>query len=55
MVTELNANRTANTLNTTIRDVHVPALSDVEFEGQSIPPPMSLPWYAILGLNGLIR
>lgn len=37
-------NRTANTLNSTIRDVHVPALSNVEFEGQRIPPPVQLPW-----------
>ncbi|KAF5343843.1 hypothetical protein D9756_011343 [Leucocoprinus leucothites] len=37
--------QTANTLNATIRDVHVPALSNIEFEGQRIPPPMTLPWY----------
>ncbi|KAF9444637.1 cytosine-5--methyltransferase, partial [Macrolepiota fuliginosa MF-IS2] len=36
---------TANTLNSAIRDVHVPALSDIEFEGQKIPPPEKLPWY----------
>lgn len=36
--------RTANTLNATIRDVHVPGLSDVEFEDQRIPPPVQLPW-----------
>jgi multisite-specific tRNA:(cytosine-C5)-methyltransferase len=36
--------RTANTLNATIRDVHVPGLSNVEFEGQQILPPVQLPW-----------
>lgn len=53
LVTELTADRTANTLNTTIRDVHVPTLSDVEFEGQRISPPMSLSWYFALKLSGL--
>ncbi|KNZ76958.1 Putative tRNA (cytosine-5-)-methyltransferase C23C4.17 [Termitomyces sp. J132] len=35
----------ANTLNRTIQDVHVPALSDVIFEDQRIPPPVQIPWY----------
>ncbi|GLB39259.1 putative class I-like SAM-binding methyltransferase superfamily, RsmB NOP family protein [Lyophyllum shimeji] len=35
----------ANTLNQTIKDVHVPALSDVIFEEQKIPPPVQIPWY----------
>ncbi|KAG6879841.1 hypothetical protein C0992_010799 [Termitomyces sp. T32_za158] len=35
----------ANTLNQTIKDVHVPALSDVTFEDQRIPPPVQIPWY----------
>ncbi|KDR72476.1 hypothetical protein GALMADRAFT_252559 [Galerina marginata CBS 339.88] len=35
----------ANTLNSTIKDIHVPALSDVVFEGQNIPPPVQIPWY----------
>ncbi|KXN81699.1 tRNA (cytosine(34)-C(5))-methyltransferase [Leucoagaricus sp. SymC.cos] len=37
--------QTANTLNGTIRDVHVPGLSNVEFEGQRVSPPVQLPWY----------
>jgi multisite-specific tRNA:(cytosine-C5)-methyltransferase len=37
-------NRTATTLNAAIQEVHVPALSDIEFEGQRIPPPVQLPW-----------
>lgn len=53
LVTELTADRTANTLNTTICDVHVPALSDVEFEGQKISPPMSLSWYVASKSSGL--
>ncbi|KAG6876664.1 hypothetical protein C0993_001409 [Termitomyces sp. T159_Od127] len=35
----------ANTLNQTIKDLHVPALSDVTFEDQRIPPPVQIPWY----------
>ncbi|KAG6917778.1 hypothetical protein DXG01_001183 [Tephrocybe rancida] len=35
----------ANTLNQTIKDVHVPGLSDVIFEEQKIPPPVQIPWY----------
>ncbi|KAG6840999.1 hypothetical protein C0991_002779 [Blastosporella zonata] len=35
----------ANTLNQQIKDVHVPALSDVIFEEQKIPPPVQIPWY----------
>ncbi|KAF8156676.1 S-adenosyl-L-methionine-dependent methyltransferase [Crassisporium funariophilum] len=37
--------QTANTLNATIKDVHVPSLSNVIFEGQQIPPPVQIPWY----------
>ncbi|CAA7268497.1 unnamed protein product [Cyclocybe aegerita] len=37
--------QTANTLNNTIKNVHVPSLGDVEFEGQKIPPPVQIPWY----------
>ncbi|ESK92221.1 trna (cytosine-5-)-methyltransferase [Moniliophthora roreri MCA 2997] len=36
---------TANSLNKTITDVHVPLLSDVEFESQRIRPPVQIPWY----------
>ncbi|KAF7335998.1 S-adenosyl-L-methionine-dependent methyltransferase [Mycena sanguinolenta] len=36
---------TAQSLNATLRDTHVPTLSNVEFEGQSIPPPVQIPWY----------
>jgi multisite-specific tRNA:(cytosine-C5)-methyltransferase len=36
--------RTANILNTTIKNVHVPALSNVIFEDQLIPPPVQIPW-----------
>ncbi|KAJ7221845.1 S-adenosyl-L-methionine-dependent methyltransferase [Mycena haematopus] len=39
------ARRTAQSLNATLRDTHVPTLSNVEFEGQSIPPPVQIPWY----------
>ncbi|KAF9041355.1 S-adenosyl-L-methionine-dependent methyltransferase [Panaeolus papilionaceus] len=37
--------QTANILNSTIKNVHVPTLSDITFEGQKIPPPVQLPWY----------
>jgi multisite-specific tRNA:(cytosine-C5)-methyltransferase len=36
--------RTANLLNTTIKNVHVPALSNAIFEDQLIPPPVQIPW-----------
>lgn len=39
--------RTANTLNATIKDVHVPSLSGVVFEGLEIPPPVQIPWYVV--------
>ncbi|RDB16064.1 Multisite-specific tRNA:(cytosine-C(5))-methyltransferase trm4b [Hypsizygus marmoreus] len=35
----------ANTLNDTIKNVHVPSLSNVIFEDQQIPPPVQIPWY----------
>ncbi|TFK25363.1 cytosine-5--methyltransferase [Coprinopsis marcescibilis] len=35
----------ANVLNATIRDVHVPSLSNATFEDQLIPPPVQIPWY----------
>lgn len=41
----LTLHRIATTLNATIRDVHVPSLSNVVFEGQPIPPPVQIPWY----------
>lgn len=28
-----------------IKELHVPNLSNVVFEGQEIPPPVQLPWY----------
>jgi len=37
--------RIANALNSMIKDIHVPTLSDVVFEGQKIPPPVQIPWY----------
>ncbi|EAU81513.1 tRNA (cytosine-5-)-methyltransferase [Coprinopsis cinerea okayama7 len=37
--------QTAAVLNKTIEDVHVPSLSNAEFEGQKIPPPVQIPWY----------
>ncbi|KAJ6571942.1 cytosine-5--methyltransferase [Mycena capillaripes] len=37
--------QTAQSLNATLRDTHVPTLSNVVFEEQSIPPPVQLPWY----------
>ena len=36
--------RTANILNTTVKNVHVPTLSNVIFEDQLIPPPVQIPW-----------
>ena len=36
--------RIAQTLNSAIKDVHVPSLSNVVFEGQNIPPPVQIPW-----------
>ncbi|PPQ85011.1 hypothetical protein CVT25_010400 [Psilocybe cyanescens] len=35
----------ANSLNSIIKDIHVPSLSNVTFEGQRIPPPVQIPWY----------
>ncbi|KAJ3802810.1 S-adenosyl-L-methionine-dependent methyltransferase [Lentinula aff. detonsa] len=35
----------AKSLNETIKDVHVPSLSNVTFEDQKLPPPVQLPWY----------
>ncbi|KAJ3856345.1 cytosine-5--methyltransferase [Lentinula lateritia] len=35
----------AKSLNETIKDVHVPLLSNVTFEDQKLPPPVQLPWY----------
>ncbi|KAF8198599.1 S-adenosyl-L-methionine-dependent methyltransferase [Pholiota molesta] len=35
----------ANTLNTMIKELHVPTLSNVVFEDQSIPPPVQISWY----------
>ncbi|KAJ7484547.1 S-adenosyl-L-methionine-dependent methyltransferase [Mycena latifolia] len=37
--------QTAQSLNATLRDTHVPALSNVVFEEQPIPPPVQIPWY----------
>ncbi|THV05365.1 cytosine-5--methyltransferase [Dendrothele bispora CBS 962.96] len=37
--------QTANSLNEMIKEIHVPALNDVEFENQKIPPPVQIPWY----------
>ncbi|KAK7059594.1 S-adenosyl-L-methionine-dependent methyltransferase [Favolaschia claudopus] len=37
--------QTAQSLNATLRDKHVPTLSNVVFEEQSIPPPVQIPWY----------
>ncbi|KAF7323657.1 tRNA (Cytosine-5-)-methyltransferase [Mycena kentingensis (nom. inval.)] len=36
---------TAQSLNATIRDVHVPNLRDVVFEDQPVEPPVQIPWY----------
>lgn len=41
---QLYAIRTANILNTTIKNVHVPTLSNAIFEDQLIPPPVQIPW-----------
>ncbi|PFH50485.1 hypothetical protein AMATHDRAFT_144951 [Amanita thiersii Skay4041] len=37
--------QTARALNSVIQDVHVPTLSNIEFEGQRIQPPAQIPWY----------
>ncbi|KAF7348468.1 S-adenosyl-L-methionine-dependent methyltransferase [Mycena venus] len=37
--------QTAQSLNATLRDNHVPNLSNVVFEDQPIPPPVQVPWY----------
>ncbi|KAJ7255177.1 cytosine-5--methyltransferase [Mycena rebaudengoi] len=37
--------QTAQSLNATLRDKHVPNLSNVVFEEQPIPPPVQIPWY----------
>ncbi|KAJ7021378.1 cytosine-5--methyltransferase [Mycena alexandri] len=37
--------QTAQSLNATVRDTHVPTLSNVVFEEQPIPPPVQIPWY----------
>ncbi|KAK2459717.1 hypothetical protein APHAL10511_008268 [Amanita phalloides] len=36
---------TAQSLNAIVEEVHVPSLSNIEFEGQNIPPPVQIPWY----------
>ncbi|KAF8630235.1 hypothetical protein AX15_003037 [Amanita polypyramis BW_CC] len=35
----------AQSLNSIIKEVHVPSLSDIEFEDQRIPPPVQIPWF----------
>ncbi|KAF8634819.1 hypothetical protein AX17_004071 [Amanita inopinata Kibby_2008] len=37
--------QTAQPLNTIIKELHVPSLSNIEFEGQRIAPPVQIPWY----------
>ncbi|KAJ7125879.1 S-adenosyl-L-methionine-dependent methyltransferase [Mycena filopes] len=37
--------QTAQSLNATVRDTHVPGLSNVVFEEQPLPPPVQIPWY----------
>ncbi|XP_006463888.1 hypothetical protein AGABI2DRAFT_225841 [Agaricus bisporus var. bisporus H97] len=37
--------QTATTLNAAIQEIHVPALSNIDFEEQRLPPPVQLPWY----------
>ncbi|KAJ7639456.1 S-adenosyl-L-methionine-dependent methyltransferase [Roridomyces roridus] len=36
---------TAQSLNATLRDTHVPNLSNVVFEDQPVSPPVQIPWY----------
>lgn len=43
--------KTALTLNGIIQSKHVPTLTDVEFEGQKIPPPVQIPWSVYLFLR----
>ncbi|KAJ7201628.1 S-adenosyl-L-methionine-dependent methyltransferase [Mycena pura] len=37
--------QTAKSLNATLRDTHVPNLSNVVFEDQPVSPPVQIPWY----------
>ncbi|KAI0643844.1 cytosine-5--methyltransferase [Trametes meyenii] len=37
--------QTARLLNDTIKDVHVPHLGGVVFEGEAVSPPQQIPWY----------
>ncbi len=38
--------RAARLLNDTIKDVHVPHLAGVVFEGEAVSPPQQIPWFA---------
>ncbi|KAH9931944.1 cytosine-5--methyltransferase [Fomitopsis serialis] len=35
----------ARLLNDTIKEVHVPHMANVVFEGEAVPPPTQIPWY----------
>ncbi|KZT72023.1 S-adenosyl-L-methionine-dependent methyltransferase [Daedalea quercina L-15889] len=35
----------ARLLNDTIKDIHVPHLTNIIFEGEAVPPPAQIPWY----------
>lgn len=45
----INHLSTANDINEVIKTVHVPALQDIEYEEQKVPPPTQLPWCVIHG------
>jgi len=39
-------NRVARALNDVVRDTYIPNLTDLVFEGEAIPPPRQISWYA---------
>ena len=38
--------RVARALNDVVRDTYIPSLTNLEFEGEAIPPPGQIPWCA---------
>ena len=47
-------NRDAETINDIIKSTYVPAMQDVELEGQRIEPPKQLSWYVQLLVHELM-
>lgn len=48
---KLRASRSARLLNDTIKEVHVPHLAGVVFEGEAVSPPRQIPWYVRAALS----